>query len=144
MGISNHMQYCINIQSMFCKSKTCETVDELTRYEFLPRQAAKPSGQGEYSCLLLEDGLCWMLEDGARRPHPTEICLAYYSRTRASAPRPPWLALYPPQKKNNAGCWRMGRGDPILLKFALHTIVGRGSPCPVLHEKCCLRCCKAT
>ena len=27
----------------------------------------------------------------------------------------------------------MGRGDPILLKFALHTIVGRGSPRPVLH-----------
>ncbi len=81
---------------MFRKSKTCETVDELKRYEliiyeFLPRQAAKPSEQGEYSCLLLEDG--------ARRPHPTEICLANHSRTRASAPRPPWLALYLPPKK---------------------------------------------
>ena len=57
MGISNHMQYCINIQSMFRKSKTCETVDK-------------------------ENSL--------------------------------------------VNCWRMGRGDPILLKFALHTIVEQG------------------
>ena len=59
---------------MFRKSKTCETVDELKRYEliiyeFLPRQAAKPSEQGEYSCLLLEDG--------ARRPCTTILWMQH-------------------------------------------------------------------
>ena len=31
----------------------------------------------------------FLLEDGARRPRPTEICHANYSRTVVSVPRPP-------------------------------------------------------